>query len=225
VAPFGLSHFTHFRAARASLRIADERGRRDAMLQPRMFDPDLLAPEGIRRLSRNEYDKLVDLGVFEDERVELLRGMLVTMSPQGAPHATISSWFVERLVRLLDESYDIRGHCPYAATEDSEPEPDISVSRRIPGVLAHPQAALLLIEVSESSIRKDRQLKAPIYGEARVPEYWIVDISGAELAVHVHTRPTNEGYRQIEVVRDGEVLRPTTLAGIEIAVAEIPWTR
>ena len=108
---------------------------------------------------------------------------------------------------------------------NSEPEPDVSVARRSPGALAHPEAALLLIEVSESSIRKDRQLKAPIYGEARVPEYWIVDISGDELVVHVHTRPTNDGYRQIEIVRDGDLLRPTTLAGIEIAVADIPWKR
>ncbi len=194
------------------------------MLQP-MFDPNILAPDGIRKLSRREYDKLVDLGVFEDERVELLRGMLITMSPQGGPHSAITSWLVQRLVRLLDESFDVRAHSPYAATEDSEPEPDVSVSRRAPGNFEHPDAALLLIEVSESSIKKDRQLKAPIYGESRVPEYWIVDISGAALAVHVHTRPTADGYRQIETLRDGDVLRPTKLSGIEIAVADIPWTR
>ena len=191
-----------------------------------MFDPDLLAPEAIRKFSRREYDKLVDLGVFEDERIELLRGMLVTMSPQGSAHATITSWLVQRLSQVLDmTSFDVRGHCPFAATDDSEPEPDISVSRRRMGSLDHPDAALLLIEVAESSIKKDRRLKAPIYGEARVPEYWIVDISGKDLSVDVHTGPTNEGYRFVETLRDGDILRPSKLAGIEIAVAEIPWAR
>ena len=194
------------------------------MLQPHMFDPDLLAPEGIRKLSRREYDKLVDLGVFEDERVELLRGMLVTMSPQGAPHATITAWLAQRFIRMLDDSFDVRTHSPFAATEDSEPEPDVSVSRRAVG-FSHPDSALLLVEVSETSLRKDRLLKAPIYGESHVPEYWIVDISGTALEVHVHTRPTADGYRQIETLRDGDVLRPTKLDGVAINVADIPWTR
>ena len=81
-----------------------------------------------------------------------------------------------------------------------------------------------MVEVSESSIRKDQQLKAPIYGESRVPEYWIVDISGPDLLVHVHTRRSNEGYRQIETLREGHTLRPTKLP-LEIEIADIPWTR
>ncbi len=190
-----------------------------------MFDPDVLSPDAIRRLSRREYDKLVELGVFEDERIELLRGMLVTMSPQGGPHATITSWLVQRLSRILDESFDVRGHCPFAATEDSEPEPDLSISRRTPGSLEHPKTSLLVIEVAASSLRKDRKIKPSIYGEANVPEYWILDISGAELAVEVHTVPTPRGYRHVETLHDGDVLRPTRLPGVEIPVIDIPWTR
>ena len=72
---------------------------------------------------------------------------------------------------------------------------------------------------------EDRLLKAPIYGEAQVPEYWIVDITGEEIVVHVHTRPTKDGYQHVGVLRNGDILRPTKLAGIEIAVAEIPWHR
>ena len=191
-----------------------------------MFDPDLLKPEAIRRLSRREYDKLVDLGMFEDERVELLRGMLVTMSPQGAPHATISGWFVHRLARLLDDrDFDVRGHSPYAASDDSEPEPDVSVSRRVPSLFEHPTQPLLLIEVAESSVRKDNRIKAPIYAEAGAPEYWIVDISDSELVIAVHTEPTPHGYRRVEMLRDGDTLRPTKLPGVEIAVHDVPWQR
>jgi len=190
-----------------------------------MLDPDLLRPEAIRKLSRREYDKLVDLGVFEDERVELLRGVLVTMSPQGAPHSTISGWFAQQLSVLLGMEFDVRAHSPYAASDDSEPEPDVSVSRRVAIVLEHPAQPLLLIEVAESSMRKDTRIKAPIYAEASAPEYWIVDISGSELVIAVHSEPTPHGYRRVEMLRDGDVLRPAKLPGIEIAVRDVPWQR
>src|SRR5262245_4793105 len=131
-----------------------------------MFDPELVHPDSIRKLSRLEYEKLVELGLFEDERVELLRGMLVTMSPQGGPHATVSSWLVQKLSVLLGMDFDIRGHCPFAAAEDSEPEPDISIGRRVSNLLGHPTSLLLLVEIADSSIRKDRKLKGPIYAEA-----------------------------------------------------------
>jgi Uma2 family endonuclease len=190
------------------------------MLEP-MLDLPALAPEGIRRLSRIEYDRMVDLGMFENERVELLYGVLVAMSPQGAPHATIAAWLVQRFVRALDDTFDVRGHSPFAATDDSEPEPDVSVSRRSTE-RAHPSAALLLIEVSESSIRKDREIKTRLYAEAGVPEYWIVDLTGDEIVVEVHTDPSPQGYRMIETMAQDRILRPTRLPGVEIAVADIP---
>lgn len=198
-------------------------GECDAMVQT-MFDPSVLAPETIRRLSRLEYDQLVRLGVFEDERIELLRGLLVTMSPQGGPHATITSWLVQHFAIALGMSFDVRGHSPYAAGDDSEPEPDISISARSTG-LEHPSTSLLVIEVADSSIRKDREVKSTIYAEAGVEEYWIVDISGAELAVEVHTGPSARGYRRIEILRDGDVLRPTQLPEIALPVTELPWDR
>ena len=186
-----------------------------------MFDVPALAPEGIRRLSRHEYDRMVGLGMFEDERVELLYGVLVAMSPQGAPHATITAWLVQRLVRALDDTFDVRGHSPFAASDDSEPEPDVSVARRS-NERAHPSSALLLIEVSESSIRKDREIKTRLYAEAGVPEYWIVDLTGDDIVVEVYTDPTSLGYGVVEAYDRGRVLRPTQLPGVEIAVADLP---
>ena len=192
------------------------------MLQP-MFDPQDLGPERIRKLSRHEYDRLVALGMFSDERIELLRGFLVTMSPQGEDHSGISHWFVKRLTLLLGEAWDVRAHSPYAASEDSEPEPDVSVEPKVQNPrLAHPSNAALLIEVSNSSLANDRRIKGPLYAEAGVPEYWIVDISGNELRVEVHTDPAPDGYRQVAILRDGDVLRPTRLPGVEIAVDDIP---
>ena len=190
------------------------------MLLP-MLDPEL-AVEPIRRLSRVEYDQLVDLGMFVDEPLELLRGVLVTMSPQGIPHRDMVAWLGRRLTLALGEAFLVRQHSPFAATEDSEPEPDLVVIRDEDRKREHPSIALLVVEVASSSLRRDRRIKTPIYAEAGVPEYWIVDIDGA--AIEVLTDPDRGGYRSVQRLARGDVLRPSRLPGIEIAVADLPWS-
>lgn len=185
-----------------------------------MFDPEL-AREPIRRLSRHEYDRLVELGMFEDERLELLRGVLVSMSPQNWPHATMVAWLGRRLTLDLGELFMVRQQLPFAATEDSEPEPDLTVNHDEPGRRSHPSIALLVVEVADSSLHRDRRVKTPIYAEAGVPEYWIVDIEGR--SVDVLTDPEREGYRSTQRLGCGDLLRPISLPRIEIAVADLPW--
>lgn len=185
-----------------------------------MLDPALLAPERVRPLRRREYEALVERGMFGDERVELLRGVLVTMSPQGDPHARITAWLAQRLSKSLPfDRFDVRSHSPFSATRDSMPEPDVLVAPR--GGRGHPSEALLLIEVADSSLVKDRELKAAIYAAAHVPEYWIVDLRTS--TVDVFTRPGRGGYRSVATHRRGTVLRPTMLPTVAVAVARIPW--
>jgi len=183
------------------------------------FDTSLIEPERIRPLSRREYDRLVARGVFADERIELLHGQLVTMSPQGSLHAAVTARIAQRLIRALAETYDVRSHSPFAATDDSEPEPDISVSRRSRRTRYHPSKALLLIEVAESSLRRDRVVKAEIYAENRAPEYWIVDL--ASKSVFVHTDPARGIYQSVVQLRRKSVLRPIRLPGIEWMVGDV----
>jgi Uma2 family endonuclease len=187
-----------------------------------MLPPDDLQPERIRLLSRREYDQLVALGVFEDERIELLRGMLVTMSLQGDVHAGLTAWLAQRFTRATDESIDVRSHSPFAADDYSEPEPDVVVARRR-ATYAHPEPAevLLLIEVSDSSLRKDRKIKVEIYAEAGVPEYWIFDVRAK--AIDVHTQPVEGRYTSVVRMKDAGVLRPVALPGVSIDVADIRW--
>jgi Uma2 family endonuclease len=184
-----------------------------------MLDPALLGSERVRPLLRREYEQLVDAGSFADERVELLRGVLVEMSPQGPPHARIAAWFAQRLIKALDIArFDVRSHSPFAASDDSMPEPDVSVSLRT-DTDEHPAAAFLLIEVSDSSLRKDRIIKTEIYAEAGVPEYWIVDVE--HRAVEVLTQPTKTGYANMHRLEHG-ALRPLQL-DVALSVDEIPW--
>ena len=187
-----------------------------------MLPPDDLQPERIRPLSRREYDRLVELGVFEDERIELLRGMLVTMSPQGNVHAGLTAWLAQQLTLRTAGTYDVRSHSPFAADDYSEPEPDVVVSRRREHY-AHPEPpeVLLLVEVADSSLRKDRRVKVEIYAEAAVPEYWIFDIPAK--AIDVHTQPADGRYTSVVRYTQAGVLRPVALPGVTIDVAEIRW--
>src|ERR1700674_406937 len=110
----------------------------------------------IRPLRRGEYDCLVRAGSFEGERLELLYGRLVTMSPQGERHAFSITRLTEILVRGLAGRAQVRVQLPFAASDISEPEPDLAVV--VPGdyLDGHPRRALLVIEVAQASLEEDR---------------------------------------------------------------------
>jgi Uma2 family endonuclease len=184
------------------------------------FIPPLIESQPVRLLSRREYDRLVDLGWFVDEPIELLRGVLVTMSPQGWPHASAVSFFNEQLVLQLAGHHGVRPQLPFAADDWSEPEPDLVVVRKDPSLRGHPSEALLVVEIADSSLALDRGLKRTIYAEAGIPEYWIVDVNGR--TVEIHTQPDGGRYSRVQTLRDGDVLHPTLLPGVAIWVAEIP---
>lgn len=187
-----------------------------------MFGPDEIAPETIRRLSRREYDQMVAAGIFdEDERIELLEGMLVTMSPQGEPHARVIEWLTQRMIVWLGFDFRVRCQLPYAASESSEPEPDLAIFRGDHRTDDHPSEALLIVEVSDSSIRKDRILKQRVYAKAGLPEYWIVNVQAK--TVEVYTQPRGDAFISHQVFRVGDVLRPTRLPNIEVPVADLPF--
>lgn len=183
-----------------------------------MLDVAAIAQDELRPLSRAEYDRMVALGWFEDERVELLQGMLVKMSPQGPRHMAV----IRRLMRLLvigvGERAEVQPQGPLALTDDSEPEPDLAL---VPAgyIDELPSRAYLVIEVADSSLSKDRQLKTPLYAAAGIPEYWIVNIADSVIEVH---RDAQDGvYRQSFVCGPGDTLEVALFPDIRIAVTDI----
>jgi Uma2 family endonuclease len=151
----------------------------------------------MRRWRRVEYDRLVDLGMFTGERLELLDGALVVREPQGSPHAAIVDHVGRVLTAAFGPGWYPRLHAPLALDDDSEPEPDVAM---VPGeprdyVPAHPSTAPLVVEVADSSLRLDRRLKAGLYARARIPDYWIVNL--AERALEVHRDPAPAASNQI----------------------------
>jgi Uma2 family endonuclease len=173
----------------------------------------------VRRLRRSEYDRLVELGVFEGERVELIRGVIVRMPPQGAPHAAPIELLTELLVPALVGRARVRVQLPLIAPDDSEPEPDLAVVAREDHDREHPSAAHLVIEVARSSLAYDRGTKAPLYAAMGVPELWIVDVDGR--VVEVHRSPRGDRFEDTSVVGVGASIALASFPDVQIEVAAL----
>jgi Uma2 family endonuclease len=184
-----------------------------------VLNPADIRPERVRPLRRTEYDRLVAGGVFEDERVELLDGMLVTMTPQDPPHAHTVQRLAECLSVKLRDRAIVRVQSPLALTEDSEPEPDVAVVP--PGDYSnhHPSEAYLVIEVATSSQRRDRLVKGPIYARGRVTEYWVVDVPSR--IVEVHRRAGGARFDEVSRHREDETLRLVAFPEIQIEIRSV----
>lgn len=155
-------------------------------------------------LALERYEQMVEAGILgPDDRVELLRGVLAAVTPEGVLHACAIQWLTHVLVTGVDPDVAaVRVQQPlHLATVESSPEPDFAVVG--PGLhrVHHPDTALLVIEISASSAARDLGEKARIYAEAGIPEYWVVDVRRRVVVVHHDASP--EGYREIARAREG----------------------
>jgi Uma2 family endonuclease len=175
--------------------------------------------ENVRPLRRVEYDKLVDLGVFEDERLELLEGALVYMSPIGPRHCSAVQKLNELLVTALAGRATVRPQLPLAASDLSEPEPDLLVAARDDYDMAHPSHAYLVIEVAESSLAKDRGIKQRIYAQNGVPEYWVVDVVAR--TIEVYSQPSSGAYARMVQYARGDSITLGAFPDVCIRVIDI----
>ena len=185
-------------------------------------------PVKTRRWRRVEYDRLVELGMFTGERLELLDGLLVVREPQKSPHAAMVGQVGHVLEVAFGAGWHVRLHAPVALDDDSEPEPDVAV---VPGryrdyVAGHPARPVLVVEVAESSLRFDRRVKSRLYARAGLRELWIVNL--VDGAVEVHRRPQRAsrvrdgwGYRSIEVLRPPAIVTPLAAPNARISVADL----
>lgn len=175
--------------------------------------------ESIRPLRRAEYDKLVLLGAFQDERIELLEGALVHMSPIGTRHCAAVDQLNLVFVRALGDRARIRVQNPFAASDISEPEPDLLVAPLKDYLEDHPSEAYLVVEVAESSLAYDRGQKLRVYATRGVPEYWIVDVGARR--IEVHRDPSGAVFGSVRVFERGEVITLLRFPDVSVDVSSI----
>jgi Uma2 family endonuclease len=181
-----------------------------------------------RRWTRVEYDRLVDLGVFEGERLELLAGVLAVREPQGSRHSAAIRAVLDALRAALGDGWQIDSQLPIALDDDSEPEPDVSVVPRDPERYrhGHPPRPVLLVEVAESSYRIDHTYKASLYARASVPEYWLIDVVHETVEVHRQPVPSPTAtlgwrYASVATLRAGDDVTPLIARHTAIRVADL----
>jgi Uma2 family endonuclease len=134
-----------------------------------------------KRFTIAEFDRLAELGFFsEDDRVELINGEIIPMVSKGKPHSVCSTRLYRELFKLVGERGILRGQEPIIISEYSQPEPDfvIAQNRDDDYLGAHPIPTdiLLLIEISDSSLKYDQEVKLPIYAQADICDYWIFNL-------------------------------------------------
>lgn len=181
------------------------------------------APD-IRRWSHEEYYRLGEMGFFDEERVELLDGRIWKLPPQKTPHFTAVRRTTETLEELFGSGYEVRPQGPLRLPNGNEPEPDVLV---VPGTSSdylesHPIVtdSFLLVEVSDSTLAKDRGTKLIDYARAGIEEYWIVNLVHRQL--EVYRQPTPEGiYMDFRNYQLGDSVAPLNALGKTVAVADL----
>jgi Uma2 family endonuclease len=178
-----------------------------------------LDPSTFRPLKREEYDKLVELGMFEGERVELLRGMVVRMTPKGPAHDDVIERATHRFVTAVYPRAHVRVQAAFVTSDGSEPEPDLALVPPESHAKQHPSRAYLIIEVAQSSLATDRNAKALLYAESNVPEYWVVNL--VDGVVEVSTEPRAGLYTKTAIFRRGAFITLNAFSDVTIAVDDL----
>lgn len=174
-----------------------------------------------RRWSRAEYDRMVDAGGFApDDRIELLDGEIWEMSPLGSRHATAYELVGTALRSAFSQDY-VRHQLPFALDQTSEPEPDVAVVKGTIRDFAdrHPNQALLIVEVSDSTLSYDRGRKLTAYARNSVPEYWLLDLTAARL--EVYRDPSGDSYASRSLLAAGDTVSPLHAPDSVISIADL----
>lgn len=177
-----------------------------------------------RRFTVDDYHRMAEVGILtEDDRVELLDGEIVEMTPIGSDHAghvkRLNALFTSRLgARIVMSVQD-----PVGLSRHSEPQPDVALLRPRADFYARshprPEDVLLLIEVADTSVETDRRIKVPLYAKAGLGEVWLIDL-GAE-RVEVYREPAAEGYREVRVLARGQGIRPQAFPDLTLSVDDL----
>jgi Uma2 family endonuclease len=204
------------------------------MAIPEMYTPkkepagELFQSYPRKRFTRGEYDCIALTGIFEGQRVELVEGEILCMSPIGSYHNAVVTACDMTLADLFKKAFHVRTQCSFVVPVETELEPDIAV---VPGrwrdyLHKNPDVAALIIEVADSSLEYDTTLKASLYARAGILDYWVIDLKQSVIIVHrspcaMPDRPLHFGYSDMKTYQAHETIFPLALPETAIPVSEL----
>jgi Uma2 family endonuclease len=188
-----------------------------------------MSPVQTKRWTREEHDKMIDAGIFAPgERVELIDGEIIERSPQKSPHSTAISLTADALRVAFGADHHVRVQMPLALDPHSEPEPDVAVVLGSPRDYrdAHPSSALLLVEVTDSTLAYDRDQKGSLYARAGIADYWVLNLADRRLEVYRDPALSPKArygwsYRTIQQYSADACVSPFAVPQVRIAVADL----
>ena len=185
-------------------------------------------PLTVRRWTGTEYERLVDLGAFHGDPVELLGGQLIVAEPQGSRYAATVGAVDDALRGALPRGWIVRSQMPIALDDESLPEPDVAVvaGRRADHAEAHPSRPALVVEVAEWGLAFDRDQKGSLYARAGVEDYWIVNVIDRVLEVYREpvpdpSAPCGWRYGSTERLAPPAIVALLRVPATRIAVADL----
>ncbi len=175
------------------------------------------------RFSVDEYYKMIEIGILKDyEKAEIIEGELIQKMPIGDKHASVVDYLNRFFVKNVSDDILVRVQNPLRLSDYNEPEPDFVLAdlTKYDGK-RHPRPAevLLVAEVSDSTLKYDRDVKLPLYAEAEIPEVWIVNLPSE--IVEVHSKPAVGLYQLVKIYNRGETVRSETVSNLEIEADKI----
>lgn len=175
-----------------------------------------------RQFTVEEYYRMAETGILApDERVELIEGEIIEMSPIGPRHADCVDRIAEIIREKLGRTIYLRSQNPIRLSNYTEPEPDITIAKRADYSARHPQGddIYLTIEVSDSTLEKDRTLKQKIYANANIPEFWIVNLP--EDVIEAYRNPAGDVYQEVRRFSREDNISPSQLPDLVLTGEEI----
>jgi len=175
------------------------------------------------RFTVDEYYKMIELGMLKDyEKADIIGGELIQKMPIGDKHAAVVDVLNRFFVKNVSDNIRVRIQNPVRLSDFDEPEPDIALAdltkydgRRHP----RPAEILLVVEVSDSTLKYDRDTKLALYAEAEIPEVWIVNLPND--IIEIHQKPSSGIYQLTKIFKRGETIESETLPNLHLAVDEI----
>lgn len=183
-----------------------------------------MLPAGVsrRRFTSEEYHRMGEVGLLgEDDRVELIDGEVVEMNPVGGPHISCVVGLTNSLAQAADDRFLVSVQNPIRLRDGREPQPDLSLLRERPVAAEGPPGpanVLLVIEVSDTTLAYDKDIKLPLYAASGIAEAWIVDLNGRK--VEVHSEPGADGYRSIRIFGPEEDVASATVEGLKVPAGD-----